>query len=356
MLAFGVDPHKRLLVAAAVDRLGTLIAEWCCPSNTQDDWPAFFAWATQVADGQPFVVGIEGAHSLGLGLAQFVAAKDVPTFDINARWTAQRRRASRHSAKSDRSDALAIATFTLAEHASLPALPVDVDTPQEVLEVIGLERAELERSITQLRNRAHAILTKLDPRYRSVVGPLTSAKAPEAILAFLPALHGARKEALFARLRRLAEQWVLLRDQLELVSEQMRALAKESFAPLIAIHGVAALSAAQIIAAVGSRSFRSEAQFANYAGVSPIEASTSGRTKHRLSRSGNRKLNAIIHRVAVSQKSTYKPAQDYCQRRMSEGKTARESMRALKRHIARSIYRQLRACSPRPQAPRPSSA
>lgn len=85
----------------------------------------------------------------------------------------------------------------------------------------------------------------------------------------------------------------------------------------------------------------SRGHFASYAGTAPIEASSADRSVHRLSRRGNRRLNAAIHIVALSQLSHDSPGRAYLQRRMDEGKTRREAMRALKRQLTNVIYQHL---------------
>jgi transposase len=85
--------------------------------------------------------------------------------------------------------------------------------------------------------------------------------------------------------------------------------------------------------------FGSEACFARHAGVAPIPVS-SGR--HRLSRGGNRQLNAARHRIAITQLRLSGPGQSYYQRRRAQGNGPREAIRALKRRIARAVYQHLK--------------
>jgi hypothetical protein len=85
--------------------------------------------------------------------------------------------------------------------------------------------------------------------------------------------------------------------------------------------------------------------------VAPLEASSAERVRHRLNRGGNRQLNAIVHRIAVTQARCSPPAQAYLARRVSEGKTKREARRALKRFIARAIWRRWQECVSTPAAP-----
>ena len=79
-------------------------------------------------------------------------------------------------------------------------------------------------------------------------------------------------------------------------------------------------------------------------GVAPVEASSAGGVKHRLSRGGNRHLNMLLYLIALAQERRYGPAQAYMARRQQEGRTAREARRALKRHLVRRICHQWQAC------------
>jgi transposase len=90
--------------------------------------------------------------------------------------------------------------------------------------------------------------------------------------------------------------------------------------------------------------FASDAHLSQYAGVAPLETSSAGGTRHRLNRTGHRKLNELIHRIALTQARAYEPARTYVARRRAEGKTWREAIRALKRYIVRAIYTQWKEC------------
>ena len=78
---------------------------------------------------------------------------------------------------------------------------------------------------------------------------------------------------------------------------------------------------------------------------------SSGRTdRHRLNRRGNRQLNCALHRIAVTQMRMHEPAQAFLARKRAEGKTKREALRCLKRHLARTVWRALRAAETRREA------
>jgi transposase len=99
------------------------------------------------------------------------------------------------------------------------------------------------------------------------------------------------------------------------------------------------LTAAKLIAEIaGIERFRSPAKLARMAGVAPIPASSGNRTRFRLDRGGNRQRNAAIHRIAITQMRIHPPARDYINRRIADGKTKREALRCLKRHLIRTIF------------------
>jgi transposase len=92
------------------------------------------------------------------------------------------------------------------------------------------------------------------------------------------------------------------------------------------------------------RRFANRDQFAAYNGTAPIEHSSAGRVVHRLSRRGNRRLNHAIHMAAICQiRQTNSEGRVYFDRRVAEGKTKKEALRALKRHVSNAVYRQLLA-------------
>ncbi|MFL5859798.1 MAG: transposase [Solirubrobacteraceae bacterium] len=99
------------------------------------------------------------------------------------------------------------------------------------------------------------------------------------------------------------------------------------------------MTAAVIIGrTAGAHRFRSEACFARHTGTAPIPASSGKTTRHRLHRGGDRQLNRAIHIIALGRLAWDPETRAYIQRRVSEGKTKRDAIRCLKRHIARQIW------------------
>jgi transposase len=86
-----------------------------------------------------------------------------------------------------------------------------------------------------------------------------------------------------------------------------------------------------------------------HAGVAPVPVSSGRTDRHRLSRGGNRQLNAALHPIAITQLRLPGPGQTYDQRRRTQGDATGEAVHALKRRIARAVYQHLK------QAQQPST-
>ena len=89
--------------------------------------------------------------------------------------------------------------------------------------------------------------------------------------------------------------------------------------------------------------FPTAGHFASYNATAPIEASLGDKRRHRLNPRGNRKLNHALHIAAVSQLRYPSEGRVYYQKKMAEGKTSKEAIRALKRRISDVVYRCLLA-------------
>jgi hypothetical protein len=87
--------------------------------------------------------------------------------------------------------------------------------------------------------------------------------------------------------------------------------------------------------------FPSAGHYARYNATAPIEASSGPIVRHRLNPRGNRQLNHAIHMIAVTQISNDTPGRVYYLRKQAEGRSRKEAMRALKRRISDTVYRQL---------------
>lgn len=108
------------------------------------------------------------------------------------------------------------------------------------------------------------------------------------------------------------------------------------------LYGVGPVVAAFLIGHSGDmRRFDNRDHHASYNATAPIEASSGPKVRHRLNPRGNRRLNHAIHMIAIVQIRHQTDGRRYFDRKVAEGKTTKEALRALKRKISNAVYRQL---------------
>jgi transposase len=339
MITIGVDAHKQIHVAVALDGVGREIAQWR-GANSPARWQALTTWAAEL--GGPCQWGIEGAWNYGRGLAQHLVAAGATVYDVNPRLTAEGRRRARRHDKTDRLDAWAVAR-AVQQDGALPAVTRDDETA--VLDLLVTERDDALAEVTRLRNQIHRLLMHLDPTYHTRLPNLRTQAGLRAVVAYTIVTDDDLQQQRAAAVRRLAQRMQLAREQVADLTKQIRARARARWAALTQVCGVDLLTAAALAGLLGpGQRFRTDAEIAAFAGVAPLETSSAARVRHRLNRGGNRRLNSILYRVALTQARCSPDAQAYLSRRQAEGKTWREAIRALKRHIVRAIWRRWQEC------------
>ncbi len=335
MITIGVDAHKRIHVAVALDDAGSALGQWR-GANSPEGWLKVLSWA--IGLGEPRRWGIEGAWSYGRGLAQFLVANGEQVYEINSRWTAVGRRRARHAGKSDPLDARAVAAFVRQEAGSLT--PIAAEDESTVLDLLVKERDSALAEATRLTNQIHALLMQVDPEYKLHLQPRHFKVKVTALEAYTSTSQNPVQQQRAAAVRRLAQRLRLVMEQAKELAKEIRTRAKLHFAPLTRLCGIDYLRAGAIAANLGpGLRFSSDAQLAAYAGAAPLEASSAGMVRHRLNRGGNRRLNAILYGIVLTQCRSSEQAKAYLERRQREGKTRREAVRALKRFLIRAIWR-----------------
>jgi transposase len=109
---------------------------------------------------------------------------------------------------------------------------------------------------------------------------------------------------------------------------------------LLAVVGCGALTAAKIVGETAQvHRFRSKDAFARLNGTAPLPVWSSNKQRHRLSRTGNRQLNAALHRIAMTQARMHPPARDLLARRKAHGDGGMQALRVLKPRLSGVVYR-----------------
>ena len=308
------------------------------------------AWAS--AFGPVSRWGIEGASGLGRHTAIFLVRHGHDVRDVCPTRTNDRS-SRRNQGKSDVIDSVMIARETQAH----PLTPVafkraDGDSgPDELSERIALwhkARRSLLKARQHLLNEAEALLVDLPEQVRALLPNRSDVRMRLRALEGLDDIDGL-DAATVLRLRFLHDHTVTLRD----LDEKDRRAASELGELVVArgssldqLCGLATRSTAELLVEVGDpRRFASEGGFARFNGTAPLPTSSGeghGEPKrYRFNDGGNRRVNAVLHRMAVTQLRCEPRARAIYDNARKRGHTKTEAMRILKRHLSNVVYRRM---------------
>jgi transposase len=338
----GVDPHKAANVVAAVDEQGGLVGQENFPANRKG-MRALERWAISFPERR---WAVEGAGGIGRPLAQKLLAGGEQVVDVPPKLSAKVRVLSTGNArKNDRLDATFTALAALRNDRLASVQPEDgPEGHAEILRLLTERREDLVAERTRSLNRLHVLLRDLlsDPVRKQL-----SADAAAKLLRRAKARHPAGGVR-----RRLASELVrevrALDRRIAELDERIALEVEASGTTLTEVFGVGPILAAKIVGIVGNvERFPSRAHFASYAGVAPIEASSGEVVRHRLSLAGNRRLNQVMHMIAVCQARSDPRGGAYHRKKLAEGKSRKEAMRCLKRRVSDAVFGALVADSAR---------
>ena len=330
MTMIGIDPHKQTHTAVAIDDHEVVLDEFTLrASSVQADrlreWSARFEkceWA------------VESANGLGYLLAQQLVAAGETVFDVPPVLASRVRvLGSGRSQKNDPNDARSVAIAALRSDRLGRVRP---DDHARVLRLL----AKRHRDMAQLRNkhctRLHALLGELAAG--GISSELTVSKANAMLDTVVVDSEVVRHRVLIAA--ELVDDIARLDTILKASKKRVEQAVSASGTTLTSIVGIGPINAATILGYSGDIGrFATKAQFASYNGTAPIEASSGGRIRHRLNPRGNRKINHALHVAAICQLRYEGEGRTYYDRKIAEGKSSKEAIRALKRRISDRVFR-----------------
>lgn len=86
---------------------------------------------------------------------------------------------------------------------------------------------------------------------------------------------------------------------------------------LLELYGLGPVGAARVLGDVlDVPRFQSKAHFASWNGTAPLDASSGEQVRHRLSRAGNRRINGVLHIMAIVQLRNDTPGRAYYRRKV----------------------------------------
>jgi transposase len=338
MIVIGADIHKSTHALAAVSGEGGALAGELEIRAEEAGHRAALRWARGL-DGEG-VWAIEDCRHLSRRFEEALVAAGERVVRVPPKMMGQSRRGEREPGKSDQIDARAVARAVVREGVErFPAAFLD----ERALEIrlLGDHRADLVAERTRQINRLRWHLVDICPELESQIPArqLDSAGMLDRIARRL------RREKRTARTRVALELVASIRGisrQTSGLERELRSLIMAYRPALLAEQGLGVLTAATLIGrTAGAERFPTDAHFARQAGVAPIPVSSGRKDRHRLHRGGDRQLNRALHVIAITRARIDPQTRAYLERKRGEGKTNREALRCLKRHLARHIHRLL---------------
>jgi transposase len=329
----GVDPHKATHTAVAIDSNETeLDRKKVRATIAQVD--QLLAWA------EPFdsrTWAIESANGLGYLLSQQLVAAGETVLDVPATLASRTRLlATGRSNKNDPNDAAAVAVAALRFDGLRVVVPVG---HAEVLRLLAKRNHDIGRHRNRLVSRMHALVMELAA---GGIAKEINASDVDRLLAELTPTTPV-EQIRFDLAVDLLDDIRRLDQQLKDSHRRIRQAVVASKTSLVDIYGIGPIIAAMLIGYSGDIGrFANRDAYAAYNGTAPVEFSSGGRIVHRVSQRGNRQLNHALHMAAICQlRQPSSEGRAYFERRVAEGKTKREAIRALKRHISNRVYQHL---------------
>jgi transposase len=341
MIVLGADTHKSSHTIAAIDAVtGQLLADKTIEVGARG-FGALVLWARGL--GGERVWALEDCRYVSGALERFLIGRGERVVRVSTRLMAGTCRSSRDRGKSDQIDAMSVARAALA--AGIETLPTAALAGRELdLRLLVDHRERLVRTRVALNSTLQWNLHDLWPELQLPGGALFSKKWSTKIARRLArAEQTMRVRIARDELRHLRE----LTASIKALEAEITGLVGELAPQLVAEPGCGPLTAAKLVGEIaGADRFASDAKLARAAGVGPIPASSGRTDRHRLDRGGNRQINAAIHRMAVTRARCDAETQDYITRKKTQGKTQRDAIRCLKRHLTRRVWHLLREPTP----------
>ncbi len=335
MVVVGADVHKQTHTFVAVDEAGRKLGEKTVKAITAGHGEAVM-WARE-RFGAELVWAIEDCRHLSARLERDLMGFGQQVVRVPPKLMAQTRASARTRGKSDPIDALAVARGFLRE----PDLPIaSHDEVSRELKLLVDRREVLVAQRTATINRLRWRVHELDPERAPKPVSLHLAKHRRLLGDWLVTVSGLVAELARDELADITRLSAVIDELAKRIGERVRDVAPV----LLALPGCGELTAAKLVGeSAGVTRFKSEAAFARHAGVAPVPVwSGNTRGRVRMTRSGNRQLNAALHRIAVTQVRLDGLGRAYYRKRLASGDSTPEALRCLKRRLARVVFGHLR--------------
>nr|BFE56418.1 IS110 family transposase [Dactylosporangium thailandense] len=332
-VVIGLDPHKRSATIEVINEREKILAQGRYATDTG-------GYAQMLAAGRRFpdrTWAVEGCAGIGRHIAQRLVADGETVLDVPPKLSARVRVFDTgQGRKTDPVDAHSVAVAGLR---SPDLRQVQPDDATVALRLLVDRRDELGYARAETVSRIHQFLLELVPGGAKKF--LTRGQA-SYLLRTAPEPVGIVAETRHRLARELIDELTTIDGKIKAADKQLRDLVAAAGSTLTGLNGIGPSGAARLLGDIGDIDrFRTAGHFASWNGTAPIDASSGDQKRHRLSRAGNRRINRVLHIMAIVQLRHDTPGRTYYRRRLAEGKTTMEALRALKRHLSDVVFKRM---------------
>lgn len=387
----GLDLHKYTHTAVAMncfsEKLATITID-----NKPSEFDKLLKELKAKTKGFTLIFGLEDVGGNGRSLAVYLKSKGYIVKEVNAALAAGYRKGDAQYKKNDEHDAQCVAEVLLHRLNKLPdANPQDLHWT--LSQLVG-RRKVLVKSQTILTNQLHELLKHHYPSYNEFFSDIRG-KAAMCFWHTYPSprhLKGVSVEELSMTLRDASKNSVSIKksqrildiiasdgettegyqeqrdfivrslvrelqyqkEELSRVEEEMERTEALLGHQLKTMPGISTVTSCALISEIGDiHRFSSADKLAKFAGIAPVNFSSAGKGKDKVSKQGNRTLNGIFYFLAVQQvqvsKSTKVPRNqafyNYYQKKIKEGKTKQQALVCVMRRLINIVYGMMKSGS-----------
>jgi transposase len=329
----GVDTHQDTHTAAVIDPIGRVLGTQQFPA-TAAGYAALLAWIRGF--GRASRIGVEGTGAYGAGLARRLRSEGMQVIEVDR----PNRKTRRFQGKSDPIDAIAAAKAALAGERT--GIPKQRDGRVEALRNLRVARRSAVDQRADTQRQIKTLIVTAPDELRAQLRGLAVKQLITTCATLRPDRTDAATPNTAAKiaLRSLARRHQQLAVEVADLDELLEPLVAAINPALVAVNGVGADTAGQLLVTAGENHNRlaSEAAFAMLCGVAPIPASSGKTNRHRLNRGGDRQANKALYRVVLCRLRWDLRTRAYMERRTKDGLSKKEIIRCLKRYVARELY------------------
>ena len=335
----GIDCRTDFHVAAALDPLGRMLGTESFPA-TVAGYDSTYRWLASF--GPIAAVGVESTGSYGAALARSLTEQGCAVIEVNQ----PHRHLRARRGKDDAIDAEAAARKVLSGEATAAAK--DTTGIVESIRQLSVARNSAVKARSAALCQLGDLLVTAPAELRAQLDCRRTLEGKAAVCARLrphPGRLADPAQAAKTAMRSLGRRIAQLGAEADDLEDELGRLVAAAAPTTVSRLGCGTHHTATLLVAAGHNIDRlsSEASFAHLCGTAPVPASSGRTSRHRLNFAGNRDANRALHMIVVVRLRYCERTRHCLDRRVTEGKTKKETIRCLKRFVAREIYRTLRA-------------